>query len=108
MWRYTPRRIFHSKALPCFLPNKTDNQETQNEVTVLYHFPALRYWISAEQKIKQVSNITNIQVQAMTPGKAQFKISYTGSLDALQKQLNNIGYNLENADTHMTLSDIGE
>lgn len=90
------------------LSNKANTQETQNEVTVLYHFPALRYWISAEQKIKQVSNITNIQVQAMTPGKAQFKISYTGSLDALQKQLNNIGYNLENADTHMTLSDIGE
>lgn len=90
------------------LSNKTDTKETQNEVTILYHFPALRYWISAEQKIKQISNITNIHVQAMTPGKAQFKISYTGNLDALQNQLKKIGYNLENAGTHMTLSDIGE
>jgi hypothetical protein len=90
------------------LSNRADTQEIQNEVTILYHFPVLRYWIAAEQKIKNISAINNIQVQAMTPGKAQFKISYTGSLDTLQNQLKKIGYNLENAGTHMTLSDIGE
>lgn len=90
------------------LANKTRTQETQNEAVILYHFPALRYWISAEQKIKNISAISNIHVQAMTPGKAQFKISYTGSIDALKKQFKAIGYNIENTETHLILSDIGE
>ena len=83
-------------------------QEAQNEVVILYHFPALRYWVSAEQKIKNISAVNNINVQAMTPGKAQFKISYTGNLDTLKAQFKAIGYNLDEADTHMILRNIGE
>ena len=90
------------------LSNKNENQVAQNELTVLYHFPNLRYWIIAEQKIKSINEITDIQVQAMTPGKAQFKITYTGNLNSLQNQLQKQGYNIQNNDTHMILSNIGE
>lgn len=90
------------------LTNKNDTQESHNDIVVLYHFSNLKYWINAEQKIKNASNITNIQVQAMTPGKAQFKISYTGSLSALKDQMKSLGYNLSENDNHLVLSDIGE
>lgn len=83
-------------------------QEKLNEVVILYHYPSLKYWISAEQKIKNITSISNIQVQAMAPGKAQFKISFSGSPKVLKEQLKAIGYNLENADTHMILHDIKE
>ncbi len=90
------------------LSNKDENQVTQNEATVLYHFPTLKYWISAEQKLKNINEITNIHVQAMTPGKAQFKITYTGDLNSLQSQLKNLGYDIKNNETHIIMSDIGE
>ena len=90
------------------LLNKAQAKESVNEAVILYQFPALRYWISAEQKIKKISNIADIQVQAMTTGKTQFKISFNGSLETLQEQFKKLGYNLENAKTHLTLSDIGE
>ncbi|MBE6468073.1 MAG: DUF2066 domain-containing protein [Alphaproteobacteria bacterium] len=90
------------------LSNDNSQEEEQNEITVLYPFPALKYWITAEQKIKSITNITEMQVQAMTPGKAQFKIVFTGSLNNLQKLLSALGYELEDGGNHMVLSDIGE
>ena len=90
------------------MSNKEETAPSQNEVTVLYHFPNLRYWIMAEQKLKNINNITDIQVQAMTPGKAQFKIIYTGSLDTIREQLKTLGYNFSNNDTYLILTDIGE
>ena len=90
------------------LSNDNNNEIDQNEITVLYPFPALKYWINAEQKIKSISNITNMQVQAMTPGKAQFKLVFTGNLANIQKQLSALGYDLKDSGNHMVLSDIGE
>ena len=90
------------------LSNTQENQIAQNEITVLYHFPTLKYWISAEQKIKNINTISNIHVQAMTPGKTQFKITYTGDLNSLKNQFKNLGYKLEDNKTHMIMSDIGE
>ena len=90
------------------LTNNNIHQTSQNEITVLYHFPTLKYWISAEQKLKNINAISNIHVQAMTPGKAQLKITYSGELNSLKKQFQNLGYNLENNKTHMVMSDAGE
>ena len=90
------------------LSKESQQPEKQNEIVILYHYPSLKYWISAEQKIKNITGISNIQVQAMTPGKTQFKIFYSGSPKSLKEQFKSIGYNLENADTHMVLSNIAE
>ena len=90
------------------MSNNNQNEVAQNETTVLYKFPALKYWISAEQKIKSIGDITDMQVQAMTPGKAQFKIIFTGNLSNIKKQLSSLGYNLEDSGNYMVLSDIGE
>ena len=90
------------------LSNADEHQVAQNELTVLYHFPTLKYWISAEQKLKNINEITNIHVQAMTPGKAQFKITYTGDFNILKSQLKTLGYDIKNNETHIVMSDIGE
>ena len=80
----------------------------ETELTVLYPFASLGQWITAEQKIKSIKEITDFQVQAMTPGKAQFKISYTGSLENITRLIKLQGYSLKNGGDYMILSNIGE
>ena len=80
----------------------------ESELTILYPFKSLGDWISAEQKIKGISEITNMQVQAMAPQKAQFKIWHIGDLNTLQNLLKRQGYRLIQNDTYMTLEKFGE
>ncbi len=86
--------------------NTIEQQET--ELTILYPFASLGQWITAEQKIKGLSNVSSMQVQAMAPGKAQFKISYTGHFDTLERQFKAAGYILNDGGNYMILSNIGE
>ncbi len=80
----------------------------ENELTVLFPFNSLGDWITAEQKIKGLNEITNMQVQAMAPKKAQFKIWFTGDINTLQNLLKRQGYRLINNDNYMLLEKIGE
>lgn len=80
----------------------------QNEMTILYPFPSLGQWITAEQKIKALDEVSQMEVQAMAPGKAQFKIWYTGDLSSLQRQLKIKGYLLEDGGNYMILKNTGE
>lgn len=90
------------------LTNNALSDAQENEITILYPFPSLGQWITAEQKIKGLNEVTKMEVQAMAPGKAQFKIWYTGDIDTLQRQLQYKGYILNNSGNYMTLKNIGE
>ena len=92
------QKVFESK-------NTIATQE--EELTVLYPFSSLNQWIAAEQKIKSLNIINKIDVQAMAPGKAQFKIFYTGSLSNLKHLLQSQGYQLKDGGNYMILSNIG-
>ncbi len=90
------------------LTSKINKDVQENELTVLYPFSSLGRWIMAEQKIKRIPEITNMEVQAMAPGKAQFKILYTSSFENIQRSLHAQGYILENGGDYMILKNIGE
>ncbi len=90
------------------LSQQTIDTPEEKEITILYPFASLGQWITAEQKIKEISEITNIQVQAMAQGKAQLKILYTGGLDAIIYQFKTKGYLLEDGGNYMILKNIEE
>ena len=75
---------------------------------ILYPFASLGQWITAERKIKNLAEVTSMQIQAMSPGKSQFKLTYTGDNDNLLRLLRAQGYNLEDNGNYMILKDIGE
>lgn len=82
--------------------------QEENEITILYPFASLGQWITAERKIKNLAEVTSMQIQAMSPGKSQFKLTYTGDNDNLLRLLRAQGYNLEDNGNYMILKDIGE
>lgn len=97
------------KELENMILNRSQNQPlSENELTVLYPFSSLGQWITTEQKIKSIDEISSIQVQAMAQGKAQFKITFHGSLELLQRQFLQKGYRLEDGGNYMILYNLGE
>ncbi len=90
------------------LNQQQENPVVEQEITVLYPFPTLGAWISAEQKIKSIPAVNAVNVQAMAQGKAQFKVTFSGDLDTLTRQLAYHGYRLENSGNYMVMSNIGE
>lgn len=79
-----------------------------NEITVLFPFNELGDWVAAEQKIKSLSEVSGLQVQAFSPGKAQFIVQYQGELDDLIRAFKSAGYDLEESGNYMVLSYIGD
>ena len=90
------------------LSRQASNNSQEQEMTILYPFTSLGQWITAEQKIKEITEINKLQVQAMAQGKAQLKIWYTGNIDTINYQLKTKGYALENGGNYMILKNIGE
>lgn len=95
----TSRQLEHQ-----ILTAKTEQASQETELTVLYPFQSLSLWIAAEQKIKALDNVSALEVQAMAPGKAQFKIRYTGDFDTLQRHLKLKGYYLVDGGNYMILN----
>ena len=79
-----------------------------NEITVLFPFNELGDWVAAEQKIKSIEAVSDLQVQAFSPGKAQFIVQYQGELDDLIRSFKSSGYDLEESGNYMVMSYIGD
>lgn len=79
-----------------------------SEIVVLYPFNDLSDWLTAEAKIKMIEQVVAIEVQALSPGKTQFKIAYTGELDDLLNAIKSSGYLLEESGNYMILKYIGD
>lgn len=90
------------------LADKTAAAALETELTVLYPFQNLNQWIRAEQQIKNLNCVANLQVQAMAQGKTQFKLWYTGDIAGLQQQLRSRGYRLNDGGNYMILNNIGD
>lgn len=78
------------------------------QTTVLFPFDNLNDWVAAEGKIKSVPEVADIQVQAFSPGKAQFIIFYRGDIEDINIKLRADGYQLEDSGNYWILSYIGD
>ena len=86
----------------------SEEVSSSSEITILYLFETLGDWVTAEQKIKEIPIVSEMQVQAMAQGRAQFQLLYNGSEDILLRSLKAKGYELEEADQYKLLKKIGE
>lgn len=76
---------------------------SEESITVFFNFSNLSEWISAEQQIKTIKMISDMQVQAMMQGQTQILISYSGDFKTLQKEFKNKGFALSEEDGKYTL-----
>lgn len=60
----------------------------KNEIEALYTYYSMSDWVSVENALKEVNGIDAIKITAMSSGKVQFKINYSGSLEKLLLKLN--------------------
>lgn len=63
-------------------------------IDALYIFPALADWLAVEKKMNALKNVEATETVAMTRRKVQFRISYSGSFDDLQKSLGSLNLTL--------------
>lgn len=67
----------------------------KQEITVLYSYENLRDWVNLQKSIKSAAEVTNITTDALGNGSAQFKITFNGTLDRLQRALRDKRLNLK-------------
>lgn len=68
---------------------------TTQEITVLYSYENLRDWVNLQKSIKSAAEVTNITTDALGNGNAQFKITFNGTFDRLQRALRDKRLNLK-------------
>lgn len=66
----------------------------QADVVVIFDYGALREWVVAEAQLRDIPYVKNIQVQAMTGNRVQFKLTFVGSSDKLLYAVRSKSYNL--------------
>lgn len=71
-----------------------DKTEIENKVVILFEYSQLSEWVRAENILKQINLINELEVQAIGNGKVQFKMSYVGALDKILQQLRANSYQL--------------
>lgn len=80
--------------------------QTSEEITVIFTPTSLRDWINAEKKLKQIASIETISVDALSADKVQFRLRHLGSHDKLLRELRNKFLNLRPYDSFYTLEQI--
>ena len=74
----------HKNILRQYLQEKgVSEYNFSNEINVLYNFANLADWIAVEKRIRTIAVVENVHTIAMTQNKVQFKIEYSGDIDAL-------------------------
>ncbi|MCQ2741371.1 MAG: hypothetical protein MJ210_04575, partial [Alphaproteobacteria bacterium] len=76
---------------------------TEETISIFFPFSNLSEWVAAEQKIKTIKMISDLQVLAMMQGQIQIKISYSGDFKSLQKEFKQKGFNLSQNEDKNTL-----
>ena len=64
------------------------------EITVLYNYANLQDWVNLQKTIKGSSGVTDLRTDALGNGSAQFKITFNGAFDRLQRALRDKRLNL--------------
>ena len=74
--------------------NQVINQSS-SEMTVLYAFNSLHDWVKTQQTLKNTAGVDNLTIDALSSGKVQFKLRFTGSEDKLLHHLRDKNLNLK-------------
>lgn len=76
------------KAIINKLKNQSIIENTQrNKATAIYDYRTMTEWVKIEKALREVERINDIKIIAMTSGKVQFEIDYTGSFQKLEQKL---------------------
>lgn len=60
----------------------------KNEIEALYNYESMSDWINVEKALKEVNGIDSVKMIAMSSGRVQFKINFSGAIDKLMLKLN--------------------
>lgn len=60
----------------------------KNELEALYNYESMSDWVNVEKALKAVNGIDDVKMIAMSSGRVQFKINFSGNLDKLMLKLN--------------------
>lgn len=75
----------------------------KNEIEVLYNYYKMSDWVNTENALKQVSTIEDVKMVAMSNGKVQFTIKFSGSIDKLMSKLREHMFTLKDYGDFYTL-----
>ncbi len=75
----------------------------KNEVEVLYNYYTMSDWVKVENSLKDVPGIQDVRMIAMSSGKVQFRIRFSGSVEKLQSKLREHLFTLTNYGDFYTL-----
>ena len=73
----------------------TNASQAQQEVTVLFMYKSVREWLELQKQLQDLSMIKNVQEEAIGDGKTQFRMTFSGSLENLNKALSGKLFNLK-------------
>ena len=68
--------------------------QQKSNLSVLYKFNSLRDWVDAERRLKTISYIEALNIDAFGNGQVQFKIEFLGSKDNIIRALRSQGLHL--------------
>lgn len=79
---------------------------TKNSIEVVYNYNNMADWAKTERALKEVSQVSGIRVMAMSRGKVQFKVDFSGSTDSLITSLNRHYFSLNSQGSYYILKRI--
>lgn len=65
-------------------------------IDVVYDFSSLSDWVRTEKDVKSLPHVRDLSITAMTPGRVQFRLDYSGSDENISKELFSKGMVLKN------------
>ena len=68
---------------------------TSSSVNVLYAFKTLKQWINTWKQLKNTAGVTEVNIDALSLGKVQFRILFDGTEETLLYNLRNKNMNLK-------------
>lgn len=75
----------------------TEQQTTaiEEKIDIVYSYAKLSDWISLKNLLENMPQVNNVAIASMGSGKVHFNFIFSGTIEKLQAQLNQRGYNLQ-------------
>jgi hypothetical protein len=67
----------------------------KNEIEALYNYESMSDWVNVERALKEVNGVEDVKMTAMSSGRVQFQISFSGNLEKLLLTLNEHFFSLK-------------
>ncbi|MDD4555786.1 MAG: hypothetical protein PHE89_00440 [Alphaproteobacteria bacterium] len=83
------------KAIINKLKNQSIIENTQkNKIVAIYDYQSMSEWVKVEKSLREIGGINDIKIIAMTSGKVQFEVDYTGSFSKFERKLQSNNFSL--------------